>query len=92
MAVAFTPEIGSFEHFSFVNSTRTLDGGTHVCKGVEPFESFASILAPSSTNVRIDSILPNKAVLCKGVEPFECFASILAPSSTNVQIDSILPD
>ena len=29
-AVAFTPEVGCFRHFSFVNSTSTPQGGTHV--------------------------------------------------------------
>lgn len=35
--VAFTPEIGRFRHFSFVNSTSTPQGGTHVSYAVDGF-------------------------------------------------------
>lgn len=33
----FTPSVGSFRHMSFVNSTCTPDGGTHVTYVVDPF-------------------------------------------------------
>lgn len=37
VAVSFTPEAGSFRHMSFVNSTCTPDGGTHVAYAMDSF-------------------------------------------------------
>lgn len=37
VGVAFTPEVGHFRHMSFVNSTCTPDGGTHVSHVMDSF-------------------------------------------------------
>eukprot|EP00903_Cladosiphon_okamuranus_P017764 g16352.t1 len=59
----FSPSVGGFRHMSFVNSTCTPDGGTHVTYVVEPFIKQAmSVLKRKIKSTRLKPALVREAL------------------------------